>query len=78
MNLSGRVFLVSSVEYIFITSHVFQDFSLRSPLISGHGNFGSIDADPAAAMRYTECRLEVRFVPNNLKHMLLSTLMDYI
>lgn len=36
-----------------------QDFSLRSPLIRGHGNFGSIDADPPAAMRYTECRLEV-------------------
>ncbi|KAH7290337.1 hypothetical protein KP509_30G043100 [Ceratopteris richardii] len=35
-----------------------QGFSLRSPLISGHGNFGSIDADPPAAMRYTECRLE--------------------
>ncbi|KAJ1686088.1 hypothetical protein LUZ63_017478 [Rhynchospora breviuscula] len=35
-----------------------QDFSLRSPLIQGHGNFGSIDDDPAAAMRYTECRLE--------------------
>lgn len=56
-----------------------QDFSLRHPLIQGHGNFGSIDADPAAAMRYTECRLEalseamlladieqdtVNFVPN--------------
>ncbi|TXG49184.1 hypothetical protein EZV62_025059 [Acer yangbiense] len=35
-----------------------QDFSLRYPLIQGHGNFGSVDADPAAAMRYTECRLE--------------------
>ncbi|XP_040947585.1 DNA gyrase subunit A, chloroplastic/mitochondrial isoform X4 [Gossypium hirsutum] len=35
-----------------------QDFSLRFPLIQGHGNFGSIDADPPAAMRYTECRLE--------------------
>ncbi|GAB2218900.1 hypothetical protein Droror1_Dr00002133 [Drosera rotundifolia] len=35
-----------------------QNFSLRSPLIQGHGNFGSIDADPPAAMRYTECRLE--------------------
>eukprot|EP01018_Ginkgo_biloba_P037927 Gb_03542 [translate_table: standard] len=35
-----------------------QDFSLRSPLIKGHGNFGSVDADPPAAMRYTECRLE--------------------
>lgn len=35
-----------------------QDFSLRLPLISGHGNFGSMDDDPPAAMRYTECRLE--------------------
>ncbi|GMH11567.1 hypothetical protein Nepgr_013408 [Nepenthes gracilis] len=34
-----------------------QDFSLRCPLIQGHGNFGSIDADPPAAMRYTECKL---------------------
>jgi DNA gyrase subunit A len=34
-----------------------QDFSTHHPLIDGHGNFGSIDADPAAAMRYTECRL---------------------
>ncbi|KAL1292045.1 DNA gyrase subunit A, chloroplastic/mitochondrial isoform X2 [Arachis ipaensis] len=34
------------------------DFSLRCPLIQGHGNFGSVDADPPAAMRYTECRLE--------------------
>ncbi len=34
-----------------------QDFSLRSPLIDGQGNFGSIDGDSAAAMRYTECRL---------------------
>ncbi|KAJ0045854.1 hypothetical protein Pint_05722 [Pistacia integerrima] len=56
-----------------------QDFSLRYPLIQGHGNFGSIDADPPAAMRYTECRLDplaeamlltdleldtVNFVPN--------------
>ena len=35
-----------------------QDFSMRSPLIRGHGNFGSIDNDPPAAMRYTECRLD--------------------
>ncbi|QOG05205.1 DNA gyrase subunit A [Aureimonas sp. OT7] len=35
-----------------------QDFSLRAPLIDGQGNFGSIDGDPPAAMRYTECRLE--------------------
>ncbi len=34
-----------------------QPFSLRSPLIEGYGNFGSIDGDPPAAMRYTECRL---------------------
>ena len=35
-----------------------QDFSMRLPLIDGQGNFGSVDGDPAAAMRYTECRLE--------------------
>ncbi|MBV8610102.1 MAG: DNA topoisomerase 4 subunit A [Singulisphaera sp.] len=34
-----------------------QPFSLRHPLIEGYGNFGSIDGDPPAAMRYTECRL---------------------
>jgi len=34
-----------------------QDFSLRYPLIQGQGNFGSLDGDPAAAMRYSECRL---------------------
>ncbi len=34
-----------------------QDFSLRAPLIDGQGNFGSIDGDPPAATRYTECRL---------------------
>jgi DNA gyrase subunit A len=34
-----------------------QDFSLRYPLVDGQGNFGSIDGDPAAAMRYTEARL---------------------
>ena len=55
-----------------------QDFSLRYPLIEGHGNFGSIDGDGAAAYRYTEARLSkisnemmrdiekdvVEFVPN--------------
>ena len=35
-----------------------QDFSLRYPLIDGQGNFGSIDGDPPAAMRYTESRLD--------------------
>lgn len=34
-----------------------QDFSLRCPLVDGHGNFGSVDGDSAAAMRYTEARL---------------------
>ncbi len=34
-----------------------QDFSLRLPLVDGQGNFGSIDGDPPAAERYTECRL---------------------
>ncbi len=35
-----------------------QDFSLRYPLVNGHGNFGSIDNDPPAAMRYTEAKLQ--------------------
>ena len=34
-----------------------QNFSLRYPLVDGQGNFGSVDGDPPAAMRYTECRL---------------------
>ena len=34
-----------------------QNFSMRLPLIDGQGNFGSVDGDAAAAMRYTECRL---------------------
>jgi len=55
-----------------------QDFSLRKPLIDGQGNFGSVDGDPPAAMRYTEIRMKkiahelladlekdtVNFVPN--------------
>ncbi len=35
-----------------------QDFSMRVPLVDGQGNFGSVDGDPAAAMRYTEVRLQ--------------------
>ena len=35
-----------------------QDFSLRYPLVNGHGNFGSVDGDPPAAMRYTEAKLQ--------------------
>ena len=34
-----------------------QEFTIRYPLVDGQGNFGSIDSDPAGAMRYTECRL---------------------
>src|SRR5277367_1098308 len=34
-----------------------QDFSMRLPLVAGQGNFGSMDGDPPAAMRYTEARL---------------------
>ncbi|MBK6275265.1 MAG: hypothetical protein IPF58_11490 [Saprospirales bacterium] len=37
-----------------------QPWSLRYPLIDGQGNFGSIDGDPPAAMRYTEVRLKNR------------------
>ncbi len=44
-----------------------QDFSLRYPLIDGQGNFGSIDGDPPAAMRYTEARF---------KHIAMETLAD--
>lgn len=35
-----------------------QNFNMRVPLVDGHGNFGSIDGDPAAAMRYTEVRMD--------------------
>ena len=37
--------------------HMTEDYSLNLPLVDGHGNFGSIDGDSAAAMRYTEARL---------------------
>ncbi len=37
--------------------HMAQDFSMRGPMVDGHGNFGSIDGDSAAAMRYTEARM---------------------
>lgn len=38
--------------------HLAQDFNMRNPLVNGHGNFGNIDGDGAAAYRYTEARLE--------------------
>src|SRR3989338_8544333 len=40
-------------------SRMTQDFSLRYPLVAGQGNFGSLDGDPPAAMRYTEAKLAV-------------------
>src|SRR6202521_3209126 len=66
-----------------------QDFSLRYPLIDGQGNFGSVDNDPPAAMRYTECRLQriagslmedidketVDFVPNYDESMVEPTVL---
>lgn len=48
---------------------------MRSPLIRGHGNFGSIDADPPAAMRYTECRLEVDYYEFRGSNLSISFLM---
>jgi DNA gyrase subunit A len=44
-----------------------QDFSMREPLIQGHGNFGSVDNDPPAAMRYTESRLHTLTVNSLLR-----------
>jgi DNA gyrase subunit A len=40
-----------------------QDFSMSLPLIDGQGNFGSVDGDPPAAMRYTECRMSKAAMP---------------
>lgn len=54
-----------------------QDFSMRSPLIAGHGNFGSVDNDPPAAMRYTECRLQA-LTENALLRDIESETVDFI
>eukprot|EP00956_Cyclotella_meneghiniana_P042716 scaffold249306_cov73-Cyclotella_meneghiniana.AAC.3 len=54
-----------------------QTFSTNNPLIDGHGNFGSIDADPAAAMRYTECRLTKLAAETLLEDINLDTV-DYL
>jgi DNA gyrase subunit A len=54
-----------------------QDFSMRDPLINGHGNFGSIDNDPPAAMRYTECRLHTLSVNALLRDIEAETV-DFI
>lgn len=53
-----------------------QDFSMQIPLVDGHGNFGSIDDDPAAAMRYTECRLQ-NFASSTLLSDLESDTVDF-
>lgn len=49
-----------------------QPFSLRVPLVDGSGNFGSLDGDPPAAMRYTECRLS-RIAPELLAELAQDT-----
>lgn len=54
-----------------------QNFSMRAPLINGHGNFGSVDNDPPAAMRYTECRLQ-SFTSNALLRDIESETVDFI
>ncbi len=54
-----------------------QDFSMRDPLIQGHGNFGSVDNDPPAAMRYTECRLQ-SLTSNALLRDIESETVDFI
>ena len=53
-----------------------QDFSLRYPLIEGQGNFGSIDGDPAAAMRYTEARMQS--ISNEILRDLEKDTVDFI
>lgn len=52
-----------------------QDFSMRLPLVDGQGNFGSIDGDPAAAMRYTESRLTK--VSHSLLHDIDKNTVDF-
>ncbi|MBE9114563.1 DNA topoisomerase (ATP-hydrolyzing) subunit A [Lusitaniella coriacea LEGE 07157] len=54
-----------------------QDFSMRNPLINGHGNFGSVDNDPPAAMRYTECRLQT-LTTNSMLRDIESETVDFI
>ena len=49
--------LTATVPYTEPLVNLAQDWSTRYPLVDGHGNFGSVDGDGAAAMRYTEARL---------------------
>jgi len=53
-----------------------QDFSMRAPLIDGQGNFGSVDGDPPAAMRYTEARLAM--IAETLLYDLDKSTVDFI
>ena len=53
-----------------------QDFSMRYPLVDGHGNFGSVDGDPAAAMRYTEAKLSP--IGNMFLEDINKNIVDYI
>lgn len=53
-----------------------QDFSLRYPLVEGHGNFGSIDGDPPAAYRYTEARMAK--IANEMLRDIEKETIDYI
>ena len=54
-----------------------QDFSLRYPLVDGQGNFGSVDGDSAAAMRYTEVRL-TRWAEEMLKEDIDKETVDWL
>ncbi|MFO0075683.1 MAG: DNA gyrase subunit A [Cyanobacteriota bacterium] len=54
-----------------------QDFSMRMPLVDGHGNFGSVDNDPPAAMRYTESRLQA-LTTDSLLEDIESETVDFI
>ena len=54
-----------------------QDFSMQMPLVDGHGNFGSIDNDPPAAMRYTESRLKA-LTQDSLLEDIESETVDFI
>ena len=54
-----------------------QSFALRYPLIDGQGNFGSIDGDPAAAMRYTEARMAA-ITSEMLFDLWIKRLADYL
>ncbi len=54
-----------------------QDFVMGKPLIAGHGNFGSVDNDPCAAMRYTECKLS-RFAYDTLLADIKEDTVDFI